>query len=355
MSVRRQGGRGSAPTRAEAGASAAGSPIARFLPRGVAWGAPPLALLLAVALPFALAGGQQRTATAIFMFVALAQAWNLIGGFAGYPSFGNVVFFGLGGYTTASLMAHAGASYWVTLPAAGAMGAVFAAIVGVPILRLRGHYFAIATLGVAEGTREVVTNMGSVTGGGAGITVPAVGTQATTAYLGNLGFYYLFLGLAAVATLVAWLVARSRFGYALRAIHQDEEAAAAMGVNTTIAKIAAFSLSGLVTGLVGSAFAFQQVTIYPQRLFDVEITVLMVVMAVIGGSGTVLGPLVGAVALQFLSEYLRVHFTNFHTFVFGALIVLAVVFLPQGLVNFTRDAWRLRRVPLLETVREYRL
>jgi branched-chain amino acid transport system permease protein len=335
--------------------SATASPGLHFLPETLRWSAVPLALLLAVALPFGLAGGQQRTVTAIFMFIALAEAWNLIGGFAGYPSFGNVVFFGLGGYTTAALMAHAGAGYWVTLPAAGAMGAVFAAIVGVPILRLRGHYFAIATLGVAEGTREVVTNMGSITGGGAGITVPAVGSQATTAYLGNLGFYYLFLGLAALATLVGWLVARSRFGYGLRAVHQDEDAAASMGLNTTLAKIAAFMLSGLLTGLVGSAFAFQQVTIYPERLFDVEITVLMVVMVVIGGSGTVLGPLVGAVVLQYLSEYLRVHFTDFHTFIFGALIVLAVVFLPQGLVNFTRDAWRLRRVPLLETVREYRL
>jgi branched-chain amino acid transport system permease protein len=315
----------------------------------------PVVLGLLVLLETQLSGGEKRTWAAIFMFVALAQAWNLIGGFAGYPSFGNVVFFGLGCYTTASLMAKTGAGYWLTLPAAGAVGLVFAVLVGLPILRLRGHYFAIATLGVAEGTREVVTNTDSITGGGSGITVPAVGSEATTAYLGKTGFYYLFLGLAALAVAVVWLVARSRFGYALRAIHQDEDAAGAMGVNTTVAKVAAFALSGLLTGLVGSAFAFQQVTIYPDRSFDVEITVLMVVMAVIGGSGTVVGPILGALALEFLSEYLRVHFTDFHTFIFGGLIVLAVVFLPQGLVSFASSAWRERRLPLLETVRAYRL
>ena len=321
------------------------------------WGlvALPLALGLLALLETQLSGGEKRTWAAIFMFVALAQAWNLIGGFAGYASFGNVAFFGLGAYTTASLMAKEGVSYWLTLPAAGAMGLVFAILVGIPVLRLRGHYFAIATLGVAEGTREVVTNLDSITGGGSGITVPAVGSQATTAYLGKTGFYYLFLALAVLAVLVVWIVSRSRFGYALRAIHQDEDAAGAMGVNTTVAKVSAFALSGLLTGLVGSAFAFQQVTIYPDRSFDVEITVLMVVMAVLGGSGTVLGPIVGAFTLEYLSEYLRSHFTNYHTFIFGGLIIVAVVFIPQGLVPFARDAWRERRLPILETVRAYRL
>ena len=117
-----------------------------------------------------------------------------------------------------------------------------------------------------------------------------------------------------------------------------------MGVNTTRAKVAAFALSGFITGLVGAAYAFQQVTIFPQRLFDVDITVLMVVMVVIGGSGTVLGPLLGAVALQFLSEYLRQHYTDLHTFILGAIIIVAVILLPQGVVNYVREARAYRRV-----------
>jgi branched-chain amino acid transport system permease protein len=291
----------------------------------------------------------------VFMFVTLAQGWNLIGGFAGYPSFGNVVFFGLGGYTTAVLMAKAGAGFWITVPAAAIVGLGFAVLMGIPILRLKGHYFAIATLGVAEGMREVVINLGGLTGGNRGITVPAVGTEATTSYPGNTGFYFYFLTLAVATVLMVWLVSRSRFGYALRAISQDEDAAAAAGINTTRMKVAAFALSGMVTALAGAIFAFQQVTIYPERLFSVEITVLMVVMCVLGGAGTVLGPVIGAVSLQYLSEWLRDNFTDYHTFVFGAIIVIAVLVVPMGIVNFVRDAWERRRIALFEGLREYRL
>src|SRR4051794_35021329 len=312
-------------------------------------------IVLALAPTYLLLEPEQRTLGSVFMFVVLAQGWNLIGGFAGYPSFGNVVFFGLGGYTTAILMAKAGAGFWITLPAAAAVGLGFAVLMGIPILRLRGHYFAIATLGVAEGMREVVINTGGLTGGNRGITVPAVGAEATTSYPGNGGFYYMFLVLALAAMAVVWGVARSRFGYALKAISQDEEAAAAAGINTTRAKIAAFALAGLLTSLAGAIYAFQQVTIYPERLFAVDITVLMVVMAVLGGAGTVLGPMIGAVALQYLSEWLRDNLTDYHTFVFGGIIVLAVLLIPMGLVNFTRDAWKRRRIALLDATRQYRL
>jgi branched-chain amino acid transport system permease protein len=319
------------------------------------WASGLLVLLAAVGLQTQLYSGQERTVSAIFMFVALAQAWNLIGGFAGYASFGQVVFFGLGGYATAVAISQWRLSFWLALGLSGALAAGFGALIGMPLLRLRGHYFAIATLGVAEGMREVVTNLPDLTGGGAGITVPTVGNQANTAYLGNDGFYLLFLGLAALAVLTGGLVARGRFGLALKAIHQDEDAAAAMGVNTTRTKVLTYALSGLLTGLVGSTFAFQQVTIFPERLFDVDITVLMVVMVIIGGSGTVVGPLIGAVGLQFLSEYLRRNFTDVHIFILGAIIILAVVLLPQGAVSYVREARRTKEFSLLANVRRFRL
>ncbi|HEY8768974.1 MAG TPA: branched-chain amino acid ABC transporter permease [Thermoleophilaceae bacterium] len=332
--------------------------LPRF-PAGRGWlpwaGAVAVLVVLALAPTYLLLDSDQRTLGSVFMFVVLAQGWNLIGGFAGYPSFGNVVFFGLGGYTTAVLMAKAGASFFVTVPAAAAVGAGFALLMGIPILRLRGHYFAIATLGVAEGTREVVINLTGLTGGGKGITIPAVGQKATTSYPGNTGFYFYFLTLAVITMLVVWGVAHSRFGYALRAIAQDEEAAAAAGINTTRAKIAAFALAGLLTSVAGAIYAYQQVSIYPTRLFSVDITVLMVVMAVFGGAGTVLGPMIGAVSLEYLSEWLRNNFTDYHTFVFGAIIVIAVLFLPMGVVNFARDAWRERRIALFKSVQAYRL
>jgi branched-chain amino acid transport system permease protein len=252
-------------------------------------------------------------------------------------------------------MAKAGASFWMTVPAAAAVGLGFAVLMGIPILRLKGHYFAIATLGVAEGMREVVINGGGLTGGNKGITVPAVGVEATTSYPGNTGFYFYFLALALISIVVVWGVAHSRFGYALRAISQDEDAAAAAGINTTRAKIAAFALSGVLTSLAGAIYAFQQVTIYPERLFAVDITVLMVVMAVLGGAGTVIGPVLGAVSLQYLSEWLRDNFPDYHTFVFGGIIVIAVLVVPMGIVNFVRDAWRRKRIVPFEALRQYRL
>jgi branched-chain amino acid transport system permease protein len=319
------------------------------------WVAGVLLLVAALGLQTQLYSGQERTVAAIFMFVALSQAWNLIGGFTGYASFGQVVFFGIGGYFTAVAMSHWHLSFWTCLVLGGAVAALFGALIGMPLLRLKGHYFAIATLGVAEGMREVVTNLPGLTGGGAGITLPTVGDPATTAYLGNDGFYLLFLALAALAVLVGGLVSGSKAGYALRAIHQDEDAAAAMGINTTRTKVLIFALSGFITGLVGATYAFQQVTIFPARLFDVDITVLMVVMVVIGGSGTVLGPLLGAVALQFLSEFLRQNYTGYHIFLLGAIIILAVVLLPQGAVNYVREARLTGEYSLLSNVRRYRL
>jgi branched-chain amino acid transport system permease protein len=307
-----------------------------------------------IALQSQLYTGQERVLTTVLMFVALAQAWNILGGLAGYACFGQVVFFGIGGYGTAILMEHANWSFWLALPISAAGCAAFAVLIGVPLLRLRGHYFAIATLGVAEGMREVVTNLGSLTGGGAGITVPTVGERGTP-WLGNDGFYLLFLGLAAVAVAVAALISGSRFGYGLRAINQDEDAAAAAGVNTTRAKVLALTSSAVITGLVGSAYAFQQVSLYPQRLFDVDITVTMIVMVVLGGAGTVLGPLVGAVGLQFVSEYLRQNYPQEHILVLGAVIVLAVLLFPTGLVTVAQAVVRERRFSLLDTIRAYRL
>jgi branched-chain amino acid transport system permease protein len=312
-------------------------------------------VVLALLPQYFLLGSEQRTVAGVFMFVTLAQGWNLIGGFAGYPSFGNAAFFGLGGYTTAILMAKSGVPFWGALPVAALVGVAFAVLIGLPVLRLRGHYFAIATLGVAEATREIVVNLDGLTGGNSGITVPAVGAEAVTSYPGNTGFYFYFLALALLATAVVWLVARSRFGYGLRAIAQDEAAAAAAGVNTTRLKVSAFALSGLLAAMAGAIYAFQQVTIYPPRMFDVDITVLMIVMAVIGGTGTVVGPVIGAVALQFLSEWLRTHYTDVHTIIFGGIIMVAVVLLPMGVVSFARESWRQRRVSLLDTVKAYRL
>jgi branched-chain amino acid transport system permease protein len=321
----------------------------------VGWAIGALVLLAAFGLLTQLYTGQVRTVTTIYMFVGLASAWNLIGGFTGYACFGQVGFFGLGGYTTAVLMTHAGFSFWLTLPLSAALGAGFAALVGWPLLRLKGHYFAVATLGVAEGLREVVINLPDLTGGGGGISIPTAVGKAPTLWLGNDGFYTLFLLLAAVCVATTAVVTRVRAGYGLRAIHQDEDAAAAIGIHVTRAKLSAFAGSAALTSAIGSAYAFQQVTIFPERLFDVHLTVLMVVMVVLGGAGSVVGPVLGAVAIAFASEWLRQHLPEGHSFALGGVIVLAVILMPQGFRHYAVDALRERRYSLLDNVRRYRL
>jgi branched-chain amino acid transport system permease protein len=289
------------------------------------------------------------------MFIALAQAWNIIGGYTGYASFGQVVFFGLGAYATAVLMTSYHVSFWLAMPAAVVVGAAFAVLIGLPLLRLRGHYFAIATLGSAEGAREVVNNATPVTGGGLGITIPTFGGNVPTAYFGKPGFYVAFLLLAAASIALTAVLARSRFGYAMVAVHEDEDAAASVGINTTRVKVAAFAVSGAIVACVGAFYAFQQIEFYPTDVFDSSFTVLMVIMVVIGGSGSIVGPLVGAGGLELLSQYLRQNLETYNQLVFGLIIVLVVVFFPQGLFNYFRDAWRTRQFSVLDNIRRYRL
>jgi branched-chain amino acid transport system permease protein len=299
--------------------------------------------------------GTQRLLTTVFMFIALAQAWNIIGGYTGYASFGQVAFFGLGAYIVAVLMANNHFSFWLALPFAIVGGVIFAVVIGVPLLRLRGHYFAIATLGAAEGLREVINNMTPITGGGGGITIPTFGDQAPTPYFGKPGFYLAFLVLAAVSVAVSALLARSRFGYAMVGLHEDEDAAGAVGINTTLVKVIAFGVSAAIVAAAGAFYAFQQIEFYPTDVFDASFTVLMVIMVIIGGSGTIVGPIVGAVLLELLAQSLRIYLGTLNQLIFGAIIVLVVVFFPQGIVIYVREAWRSRHVSLLDNIRRYRL
>ncbi|HVH62373.1 MAG TPA: branched-chain amino acid ABC transporter permease [Candidatus Dormibacteraeota bacterium] len=320
---------------------------------------PVVAGLLAVVALFAvqplIEPSTQRFLATVFMFVALAQAWNIIGGYTGYASFGQVVFFGIGAYTTAVLMNNYHVSFWIAMPASIVAGVLFATLIGLPLLRLRGHYFAIATLGAAEGAREVINNMTPITGGGGGITIPTFGDQVPTPYFGKPGFYIAFLAVAAVSLALAALLARSRFGYAMVAVHEDEDAAGAIGINTTRVKVVAFAVSGAIVAAAGAFYAFQQIEFYPTDVFDANFTVLMVIMVVIGGSGTIIGPLAGAVGLELLAQFLRVNFGSFNQLIFGAIIVLVVVFFPQGVVNYFRDAWRTRNFSILDNIRRYLL
>lgn len=281
----------------------------------------------------------------LFMLAALAESWNIIGGFTGYASFGNVAFFGIGAYTTGVLLTVAAWPFALALPAGGLLAMAFAGLIGMPILRLKGHYFAIATLGVAETMREIVYNL-KITGGGTGLTMPITKSP--------LPFFYLMLAILVAATLVNWWLSASRFGYGLIAIREDEDAAMAMGINTALYKTAAFALSGAFAGLVGGVFAYWITFIDPDGVFRVIVTIQMIIMAVFGGMGTVVGPLLGALVLATVSEVLSTQLVSLAELFNGVIVILVVLFMPKGLADVIRKReFSLRK--LARNLREYRV
>jgi branched-chain amino acid transport system permease protein len=281
----------------------------------------------------------------LFMMAILAESWNLIGGFTGYASFGNAAFFGIGAYTTGVLLTRTGFPFAVALPAGGILAMLFGVAVGMPVLRLKGQYFAIATLGIGETMREVVYNI-EITGAGTGLVMPILRTPLT--------FFYLMLAILAAATLVNWWVSESRFGYGLIAIREDEDAAASMGINTPLYKTIAFALSAAFAGLAGGVYAYWITFIDPDAVFKMTTTIQMIIMAVFGGSGTVLGPLLGAVVLSSVSELLATHLATLAELFYGLIIILVVLFMPKGLFDLIRQ-----RVYSLKyfarNLREYRI
>lgn len=276
-----------------------------------------------------------RLATIMAMYAVLAQSWNFIGGLAGYPSFATAAFFGLGAYTSAVLQSNG-----VMLPlawlAAGIAAALFAALIGGAILHLKGHYFAIASLVTAEVLREIVNTTPNLTGGGMGLNVPLLplGVDAQARF-----FFYAMLALAVLVTAVAIVVHKSKLGFGLRCIQQNEDAAVILGVDAYAYKTAAFVLSAVFVGVAGAVYASWVNYIEPPDVFDVLLSVKPLVMVLLGGLGTVFGPIIGAVVLLAFEEVVWRQFLTFHAAALGLIVVALVLFLPNGLLA-TVARWR---------------
>lgn len=290
-----------------------------------------LALFAALALA-PLAGEMYwlRLATIVLMYAILSLSWNFIGGMAGYPSFASAAFFGLGAYAGA-VSQKLGLPMTLAWTIAGIAALLFAALLGVALLRLRGHYFAIASLVVAEVLRELVNSATDLTGGGMGLNLPVprmASVQAQAAL-----FFYAMLAVCAAAFAATLVVAHSKLGFGLRCIRQNEAAADMIGVNTTLYKVAAFMLSALFVGIAGAIYASWVHYIEPPDVFDVLYSIKPVVMVLLGGAGSLFGPLAGAALFLVLEELVWRRFLEIHTGVLGLLIVLLVLFLPRGLVS----------------------
>jgi branched-chain amino acid transport system permease protein len=280
------------------------------------------------------------------LFATLAQAWNILGGFTGYVSFGNSSFYGLGTYGTAIAMTQLHWPFGIGLGLGAVLAVGCAVLFGIPILRLRGHYFAIATLGLSATLSAIIANL-DVAGRNIGLILPL--TRADNAFYEEA----LILLIAATAT-VAW-IARSRFGTALLAIREDEYAALVMGINTTRYKVAALALSAFFTSIAGGIHAYWITFVDPAGAFDLTLNVRMVIMAMFGGPGTIFGPLVGAFILSAVYDVLASSISTAAALLFGLVIVLAVIFMPRGLWDlaggFRRDGARY----FLQNIRAHRL
>jgi branched-chain amino acid transport system permease protein len=271
-----------------------------------------------------------HTWTSILMFVVLAQSWNFIGGFTGYSAFGNVVFFGMGAYTT-GLFLQAGQPFWLGLVSSMLVAAAFAFLLGLPVLHLKGHYFAIATLGTAEALRELVAARNIGGGGGGLMSLPL---PPLSAYV---GIFYAFLALAFLCLLFTTWLTRSRFGYALVAIRESEQAAEALGIFTHFYKVAAFVLSAVPTALAGGLYGYWATGFDPPTVFSASMSVEMVLLCFLGGSGTILGPLIGAILFEFGSFQLQISGFSLHNTLLGLSIALVTILLPQGILRLSQE------------------
>jgi branched-chain amino acid transport system permease protein len=289
----------------------------------------------------------RETAFTVLMFIALASSLNIIMGFAGYVNFGHIVFFGLGGYFGFFLLSELGWPLYISMIAGGCLSVVLALVVGAAVLRLRGAYFALATIGINEAARAFVANFQPF-GGATGLYV---NFSAYDKYGGAgqaLWWIFILLWLVTIATVVlCYLVKHSRFGLGLIAIREDEDAAMVMGVKAPWDKTKAFALSAFFPGLVGTLYFFKNGNVEPEDAFRFQLSLEILVMVMLGGKGLVLGPILGAFAYERLRGYLLISpiFKNLHLALSGSVLLLIVLFVPGGAVGWVRERFpRLRRV-----------
>ncbi|GAA2501802.1 branched-chain amino acid ABC transporter permease [Winogradskya humida] len=274
-----------------------------------------------------------------FMFAATALAWNWLGGYVGQISFGHAAMFGVGGFVAARLIIAFGLPTGVAWVVGGLTAGAYALVWGHPTLRLRGPYFSIATIGVGEASRLIATYWSGFTGGSSGLSLPLSG--GPTKY--QLYWYGLYL-LAAAVVISYWL-RTSRIGLALLAIKEDVEAAGDVGVSATRYQNLVLFLSGTMVGVCGGFYASYQAFIDPQDMFSFDRSISLILMAVIGGIGTILGPVLGAVVLVIIQEFLLASYSDYYLGLYGTLLVLIILFEPLGLAGLLARLKPLRSTP----------
>ncbi|OYY10325.1 MAG: branched-chain amino acid ABC transporter permease [Rhizobiales bacterium 35-68-8] len=306
-------------------------------------------LAVAVATPFLLdpRGYAIRVVCLALLFAAMAQCWNIVAGLANQVSLGHAAFFGIGAYTSTLLLIHFGLSPWLGMLVGAVLGGIAAFLISLPTMRLKGHYFALATLAFGEVMRVIANSWSGLTGGPVGISVPfAPPSFAMMQFKETRPYYWLMLAALVVVTLVFVAIRRSKLGYRLRAIKENADAAEVIGVDTTRTKITAAVISGMLTACLGTLYAQFQFFFDPDTVFGVaSISVRMAMIAIVGGIGTAAGPILGAFFVIPLEEFANDLFSSraagLSQLVFGVLLIGVILIEPRG---FMALGSRIRRL-----------
>ncbi|WP_424139170.1 branched-chain amino acid ABC transporter permease [Roseomonas chloroacetimidivorans] len=282
-----------------------------------------------------------RLLTLIFLYALLGQGWNVLGGFAGQTSIGHGMFFGLGAYTATLLAVRFDVNAWIGMGAGALAAAIVGVLIGLPCFRLKGHYFVIATLVVAEILYQLAAAWPFV-GGASGLSLPIkpAGFLHFQFHRDRIPYYQIALAMLAAVTLFAWCLRESRLGFILRAIRDDEDAARSLGFASQRCKLIAMAMSAAITGAGGVFYAQYVLFIDPASVLSSAQSVLIALIPIFGGIGTIAGPLVGAAVLMALSEYARIWFSgtgrNVDLLIYGLLIMVVAVYRPDGVTSLFR-------------------
>ena len=276
----------------------------------------------------------------IYLFASLGLAWNLVGGYAGQLSLGHAAYFGAGAYGLALFSGTLGMSPWLAVLAGVAGAMACALLIGGVSFRLRGPYFALSTIAFAEILRLTAKNLPGLTGGDVGVPVPAL-------FHGNINrsFYWAAVTLAALSFVLTVVISRAKFGYYLMAIREDEDTALSVGIGAARNKLAALLISAALTALAGALYASIFLFIVPDQVLALDVSNEIAIVAMLGGAGTVLGPIVGSVVLETASEVFKNTFKEAHQLIFGVLLIVVVLFLPGGIVGTIAGLLRRSDIP----------